>query len=259
MDDLRDMLDVGKYSKKNEKTVKHMQTKMVEDLLSTGYNVIVADTNLSPKRQQKWIDLAVTHSVKFEIKSFLDVSLEECVKRDLNRPKSVGKDVIMRMYNEHVKPLQTSPKKYKHTAGLYRAIICDIDGTLAHKKVGKGERSWYDWDRVGEDDVDATVNSLLCMYASRGYRIILLSGRDEVCRDNTECWLMENGVVWDGLFMREEGCNRKDSIIKEEIFWEDIVPNFNVELVIDDRLQVCRMWNDIGVKLFKVGDPDADF
>jgi len=34
---------------------------------------------------------------------------------------------------------------------------------------------------------------------------------------------------------------------------------FNVNAVFDDRLQVCRMWHELGLPLFRVGDPDADF
>lgn len=28
---------------------------------------------------------------------------------------------------------------------------------------------------------------------------------------------------------------------------------------LDDRLRVCRMWHSLGLPVFRVGDPDADF
>lgn len=39
--------------------------------------------------------------------------------------------------------------------------------------------------------------------------------------------------------------NRKDDIVKEEIFWDKIAENYNVECAFDDR--VMEMWRRIGV------------
>jgi hypothetical protein len=52
---------------------------------------------------------------------------------------------------------------------------------------------------------------------------------------------------------------RPDYIVKEEIYRRDIEPLYDVKFAIDDRLQVCRMWHSIGIPVFRVGDPDADF
>ncbi len=59
--------------------------------------------------------------------------------------------------------------------------------------------------------------------------------------------------------MRESGDFRPDDIIKREIFDRKIRGVYNVKFVIDDRLKVCRMWHQLGLNLFRVGDPDADF
>ncbi len=52
---------------------------------------------------------------------------------------------------------------------------------------------------------------------------------------------------------------RKDTIVKEEIFWRDIADNYNVQFVIDDRPSVARMWRELGLKVFQVGDPHIEF
>ena len=52
MDDIRLMLDVGKYTRANEKVVQRVQKLIIVDLLANGTNVIVADTNLSAKKQK---------------------------------------------------------------------------------------------------------------------------------------------------------------------------------------------------------------
>ena len=45
--------------------------------------------------------------------------------------------------------------------------------------------------------------------------------------------------------MRKTGDNRKDSIIKREIFENDIRPYYNIDYVLDDRNQVVEMWRSI--------------
>lgn len=97
-----------------------------------------------------------------------------------------------------------------------RAVLCDIDGTLALRT---SDRSPYDWDRVGEDDPNHPVIELVQTIRRAGqHRIILMSGRDEVCRWQTEMWLAAQHVPYDDLHMRLTKDNRKDSIIKEELY-----------------------------------------
>jgi hypothetical protein len=59
--------------------------------------------------------------------------------------------------------------------------------------------------------------------------------------------------------MRQAGDMRKDSIIKSEIFWENVAPNYDVKMVIDDRPQVTRMWRSIGLNVLQVGNPYVEF
>lgn len=134
------------------------------------------------------------------------------------------------------------------------AIICDIDGTLAHNVSG---RSPYDWHRVGEDVVDEAIWRILrelSDYTMVG--IILVSGRDAICAPETTRWLEENGVHWDHLHMRPVGDNQKDSIIKERIYREHIEGKYNVLFVLDDRKQVVDMWRSLGLKCLQVQPGD---
>ena len=76
----------------------------------------------------------------------------------------------------------------------------------------------------------------------------------------TEQWLKEKvQLSYHSLFMRQTGDFRKDAIIKQEIYEREIKDKYNVLFVLDDRLQVCRMWYSLGLPLLKFGDPDADF
>lgn len=69
----------------------------------------------------------------------------------------------------------------------------------------------------------------------------------------------DNNINYDYIFMREAGDMRKDTIIKEEIFWRDIADQFNVQYVIDDRACVVRNWIKMGLKVLAVGDPWTEF
>lgn len=137
---------------------------------------------------------------------------------------------------------------------LPRAILVDIDGTLALR----GDRSPYDWDRVGEDQPNPAVIELVQTIAAAGrHRIILLSGRDEVCRRQTELWLDAQGLPFHELHMRPRKDNRKDSIVKAELYRAQVEGRYAVAFVVDDRKQVVQMWRDeLGLTCLQVAEGD---
>lgn len=155
-------------------------------------------------------------------------------------------------------------KKYVPDASKPRCILVDIDGTLAHMN---GKRGAFEWDKVGLDDVDEMVRAVVVSLSlsnrdfamNEKINVIVLSGRDGVCEPLTKQWLAIKAIPHDRLIMRAPGDMRKDTVVKEEIFWRDIADNYNVMFAIDDRPSVCRMWREIGLKTFQVGDPHVEF
>lgn len=139
-----------------------------------------------------------------------------------------------------------------HDPKLPNAIICDLDGTLALF----GDANPYDRDFL-QDRVNKPIKEILQGVYQQ--QIILLSGRSDGFRLTTEKWLQDHDVKYDELHMRKAGDVRKDSIVKEEFYREFVENKYNVSFVLDDRLQVCRLWYSLGLPLLKVGDPDADF
>lgn len=242
-DDLRAMVDCGHYSSANEKFINDLTDLFIMKAIAEGKHVIVDNTNLNMKHINRITQL-VKGLAQVEINdSFLQVPVEMCILNDLKRANSVGKDVIMDMYEKHVKktePITQNPDAPK-------AIIVDIDGTIAHMK----GRSPYDWDRVGEDECDTIIKGIVNSYDNYGV-VIVMSGRDASCRAITEKWLNDNNIVWDTLLMREEGDMRKDSIVKRELFDTYIARHYFIEYVLDDRQQVVDMWRDMGLKCLQV-------
>jgi len=146
-------------------------------------------------------------------------------------------------------------EEYKEDPNLPHAIVVDIDGTLAHSN----GRSPYDWGRVGEDKFDEVVGDLVNLYTGDGNPfcgVILISGRDEVCRVKTEAWLKDNCMLWTNLYMRPEGNNEKDCVIKRRIFEEHIRGKYYIDFVLDDRNQVVEMWRSLGLKVLQVAEGD---
>tara|TARA_R110000824_G_scaffold167675_5_gene344682 strand:- start:1742 stop:2179 length:438 start_codon:yes stop_codon:yes gene_type:complete len=132
-----------------------------------------------------------------------------------------------------------------------KCILVDVDGTLAKMKRGPGERSPFDWHRVGEDLPNMPIINLVNAL-SQDYVIIVLTGRDGIALEDTKDWLEDYGVKYDGIHIRPEGNNQKDSIIKHDIYVNHILPNYEVEFVLDDRDQVVNLWRSIGLTCLQV-------
>jgi len=142
-----------------------------------------------------------------------------------------------------------------------KACIFDVDGTLA---LHDGIRNPYDTAKCLDDKPNGPVIELLSLYCAAGYRIIICSGREDRFMDLTCDWLKEHvGLLAPGysydIHMRKTGDTRPDNAIKEEIYNAHIKDKYDVRAVVDDRLRVCRIWHKLGLPLFRVGDPEANF
>ncbi|WP_257669738.1 phosphatase domain-containing protein [Parapedobacter tibetensis] len=78
-----------------------------------------------------------------------------------------------------------------------------------------------------------------------GYKILLLSGREEVYRPQTEAFLQKHHIGYDGLWMRQKNDYRKDAVIKKELFRAHIDGQYRVEFGLDDRDQVVELWRKL--------------
>ncbi len=255
-----------------EDIISNLEQEAVTAFLEKGRNVIWDNTFIRPKYLQSALELVQkinkrgSVEVSVVINDFSDVPLKTCLERDANRANKVGEEIIKKMY----KNLQQSNHEFWHlyskfSAGklvsdveveeydddLPDAYIFDIDGTLAHMN---GRRSPFEWHRVGEDDLDKTVAKFAKMLADYSEHIIIMSGRDGVCRPETEQWLAKHNIKYDELFMRAENDSRKDNIVKQELYDNHIRGKYNVLVVFDDRDQVVKMWRSLGLKCFQVAD-----
>lgn len=254
----------GVYNHKrgDEGIVLKERDRLIRQALQEGKSVISSDTNLVQKHITQLSNIARQNGAKVEVINFLDVPLKDLITRDSVRgDKMVGEQVIRKMFHEHVKKM---PTYLQYNPNLPFVIISDLDGTLT---LGPKDRSPYEWHKVGNDDLNLGVAHLLDGVRMIDYaKVFIFSGRDEVCRPETEAWLEKNDIEYDELFMRrsdhlnESGGQVADTIVKAEMIDKYIREKYNVLLWFDDRPQIADMLRDVyGINVAQLGDPNRKF
>ena len=242
----KNMWSVWKW--KWEKEVTRLQEIMIDDAIKNNNDIIIADTNLNDDRRASFIRkleaLGFSTSEKF-----FPIELKTAVRRDLERKNPVGFEVIYTQWLKARPPVVQDENKPK-------AIIVDVDGTLA-KMVG---RTPFQWELVGTDECNTIVRDMVTGLAEKqNLDIIVMSGRDGVCYEETEKWLTRHNVDYKILLMRNTNDQRDDAIVKNELFSHFVNPYYNVVAVFDDRPKVCREWRAMGLNVIQCADPYIEF
>lgn len=83
-----------------EKFISELEVFHIRKALEYDLNVIIDATNLNPTTLAKWDAIAKEFGADVEIKSF-NVPIEEAIRRDSNRERTVGEKVIRDFYNRY--------------------------------------------------------------------------------------------------------------------------------------------------------------
>lgn len=247
--------------KQREDFITKVEQNAIREGLRAGRHVISDNTNIETKYMKPFYKIAHAVGAEVEVK-VIDVPLHTALERNRNRAamggRDVPEDVIRKQHDrfQHTKnqvvEMPPTPEPYSGTPDAIPAFMVDIDGTLAHMN---GNRGPFEWHNVGKDDIDDVVRSVVFRMAD-DYAVIIMSGRDESCRQQTEDWLVLHEIPFDELHMRPEKDMRPDNIVKAELFDKYVRDRYDVEFVIDDRWQVCEMWLTMGLKVFNVSGLD---
>lgn len=250
----------GVVSDKIESVITKRVNQDIEYYLNNGFDVIYDATNLTARYLNVMVD-DFQHLADIEFVVF-DVPVEECIRRDALRSRKVGENVILSQF-EKFKALKKNfdfeaigrrKKKYKNynfDPQKKDAICVDLDGTLADL----GDRNPYGYG-VLNDRIVLPVKNVLKSYleVNPNITLFIVSGREEKMRQDTEQWLKQNKIKYSQLLLRQNGDNRRDAIIKKEIYLQQILPEYNVHFVLDDRDQVVEMLRDLGLTVFQVAN-----
>lgn len=270
-DDLRHLLyqSEGILSNAEESNITKIQKMIVKEGLRANRHVIVHDMNLREKYRKQWAEIAWKMGAEFKIIDLTHVPMAECVVRDNNRMRSgqrhVGGALIMNLHQKFVKgkgPVEypesplicpVVPEPYVPDVSLPKAVIVDIDGTVADCT---GVRNPYDPSKYHLDKPKTKVIKLVQeLHYDLGYEIIFCSGRHEDYRDATEEWIYEHIKVPFRLLMRHYK-DRDDSVEKLDLFNTFIRDSYNVKFVLDDRKRVVEMWRSLGLLVLQVDEGD---
>ena len=261
-DDLRAMLDNGVFDFKHEKFILSVRDTIAERALWRGHDVIIDDTNFSDKHWNAMCNIAKRIGNVRVMEKFFDCPIEEAVRRNALRPKPVPEGVIRKLYEDKVRgkhievrdeffPKEDPTVTAKVDASKTPAVICDVDGTIALNLSG---RDYYDLTKVLDDAPNTPVCNLVRILKEKGYVIIIVSGRENICQEDTETWLKAHDIPYDAIFLRKAGDGRKDAVAKEEIYREHIEPYFSVAFALDDRPVVCRLWRSLNIPTLQLND-----
>lgn len=249
-DDLRAMLDNSKYSPDNEEFILSIRDTIILKSLVAGKHVIVDDTNLDIKHRLRIEELVKGRAKVIIEDRFLKVPLEECITRDLKRFNSVGEKVIKGMYNRYLKP-QIVPIDI-FNENLPNCIIVDLDGTVSLLN----GRNPYDASTCENDLPNKPIVSIVNKYSVNTH-IIFVTGRQDTWSIESTNWIIKHiGIKHPILYMRAALDERKDSIIKAEIYEEHIKNRYNVLFVLDDRNSVVDYWRSQGLTTLQVAEGD---
>ncbi len=140
-----------------------------------------------------------------------------------------------------------------------KLVLVDMDGTLAdvsHRlhHIRGGKKNWKAFFRGMDDDPPSTIVLEWVRNLEPEYDVVIVTGRPEQYRGNTEAWLRKHGVKYAELLMRRDGDHRPDYTVKRELLSR--LPKERVAFVIDDRPSVCEMWRSCGLKVYQVAVGD---
>lgn len=263
-DDLRSMLHNSVYSESNEKFVLSVRDFVVEECLKKNLSVVVDDTNFDGQHFKRMCLIAEKFDKDIVVREkYFPIDL--MVAHERNEQRVVGKvprSVIDRMYKKYVEGktikerfVQIVNKKEDLTQdkNLPPAIVCDLDGTIS--LFTEEMRSPYDASKCEHDLLNEPVADVINTYFNKGYKILFVSGREDKYREQTERFLKKHfpNLTY-SLFMRKTGDSRKDTIIKKEIYVDNIWLNYYVKFVLDDRASVVRGWREMGLTCFQVAE-----
>lgn len=270
-DDMRRSSMLSIYNAEDEVVLKRIRDYAVESWLNKNYDVIIDDTNLTPdvfprlcKIADRLGDVSVEEIVFKEEK---DICWNRVEKRnsqitDQFTPQ-ISKEVFSSLYDLFIQKrpndVYYAPPRYERemmldefeVTTLQKAIILDLDGTVAFHPYG---RDPFDHSQIPLDIPNKIlISEINALKKSSGYHILIVTGRSEVSRDESENWLSSAELNYDKLFMRPADEKfEHDYIIKKKIYEDEIKDKYFITCVYEDREQLVEMWRSLNLITYQI-------
>lgn len=139
---------------------------------------------------------------------------------------------------------------------MRRCFIFDLDDTLADNAHRMEHLRQGDWDTYfslcPHDPLIEHVAEVAKALNSFGYAIVIITGRNDSVKKETEDWLKQHGLLVEKLYMRKKGDFRSNSVMKLEALAELRNAGYEPLMVFDDQPTSCKMWREAGVPCAQV-------
>lgn len=260
-DDMRNMM--GEYwvpERENTGIMKILRTSFLNEMMQKGWDIVIDNMNLNPKDWEFYEEVVKSFNenypdIKYEIeyKDFF-TPIEECIRRDAMRPNPIGEQVIRttwKRYRHFIICKEIENKFYgmkAYNKDKKDCIIVDMDSTLCVNLTGRpfytddwADKCLYDTPLIGP------ISIVRAQKMTGTCDIIIITGRKEDGRAQTEEWLKTYNVPYDRLYMRGESDFTKSDAFKEKILKTFILPKYNVLFAIDDDDKCVKMFRNNGL------------
>jgi len=142
---------------------------------------------------------------------------------------------------------------------LPQALIIDIDGTLSNAEHRTHYLKDKNWKMFFREMVNDPVNIWCKDIIDRFHiqcEIILLTGRPDSHKTETQEWLQKHRIMYDSLYMRTHDDWRQDVDIKREIYEQHIKNDYSVLFAVDDRQSIVDLWRSLGITCLQCAKGD---
>jgi phosphoglycolate phosphatase-like HAD superfamily hydrolase len=143
-----------------------------------------------------------------------------------------------------------------HDACMSRPIaIVDIDGVLAdvrhrlHHIAGR-RKDWDGFFAAAVADPPHDEGLAIVAELSEAHEVVLLTGRPERCRTDTQRWLDDHGIGGHRLVMRPEGDRGPAARVKVELL-RQLAAGREVAIVVDDDPRVVAAMTEAGYRTLR--------
>ena len=260
-DDMRNMM--GNYwvpERENTGIMKTLRASFLGDMMQKGWDIVIDNMNLNPKDWEFYEGIVKTHNQTFPGKQYeieyMDffTPVEECIRRDAMRPNPIGEVVIRatwKRYRHFIICKEIEDKFYNmktYDAKKPDCIIADMDSTLCANLT---KRPFYDGDwkekLIYDTPLAGPISILRAQKMTGTCDIMIVTGRRDDGREQTEEWLKTYNVPYDRLFMRGSCDYSKGDVFKETILNQFILPKYNVLFVLEDDNKCVQMYRRNGL------------